>query len=84
MKRGNVYTIVLTSLWSLVGLWGIYHIISRNQVDINLVLTLLGIGLAVNTAINGAMLKASHDSLSQKIEGIDKRFEDHITLAHKK
>ena len=82
MNRGWVYTIVvLTSIWSLVGLCGVYHIISGNQVNINWVFTLLSLGFAVNTAVSGAILKA-HYSLSQKVDGLNQSFQNHI-LAHK-
>ena len=84
MGWGKVYTVLFTSIWSLVSLYGVYHMISGNQVDINLVLTLFSIGLAVNTAVNGALLKASHDSLSQKIASLSTRIEDHFIYAHKK
>ena len=79
MKRGIVivgYTVVfiLTIIWISVGIYGLRaHAIGLNPVEMSDLLTVMGFGFAVNTAMIGLF------SLF-----INQRFDDHIKYLHKK
>jgi len=87
MKRvWRILNIVAIFAWLLVGSGGIYHSAIKNQVTPDFVLTVLGVGLAISTGINTALMHSIDtkvDRLSDKIDNMNQRLTEHIGSKHK-